>query len=370
MGATSCAAAPKESAEVIPDKDTAVTAVIVNARGLRDADCFPGTDRYFYCTVGIAGKPGYIHKTRLVKDTLLPTWKEEFVLGAPQFSSGNDVTLSVLESDADGAGHVVAAATLKSRDFEHDGFNGDLQLELHGERLEAYVRLKLKLYGQDFPPGPLDEFTVMLDNPSKKPLGIDFDAQDGCTMYVTEIKPGLIAAYNEEADPGRRVQVGDFIVKVNDIDGKARMLVDTLKAENSLELLVRRPVEIFVAVSEDREEDGEPKTHRPAKRGGGGGGGCMPTCGADEQEKHAHFGMEFPKQLKGTALLITAVMDGPIEDWNTENPDQAVRSGDRVVAVNGKKGKAETLLREMRSSERFTMCIVRPGDLPMGDDVN
>jgi len=61
----------------------------------------------------------------------------------------------------------------------------------------------------------------------------------------------------------------------------------------------------------------------------------------------------------GSSLLIDAVHDGLIKSWNKVNPGLAVYPEDRIVAVNGKRGNAELLLRETEQKQVLTLAVMR-----------
>ena len=48
----------------------------------------------------------------------------------------------------------------------------------------------------------------------------------------------------------------------------------------------------------------------------------------------------------GSTLVVDAIHDGLIKWWNELNPGFTVWPTDRIVAVNGKRGNADVLLRE------------------------
>mmetsp|Transcript_66466 Transcript_66466/g.150026 ORF Transcript_66466/g.150026 Transcript_66466/m.150026 type:complete len:113 (-) Transcript_66466:256-594(-) len=102
------------------------------------------------------------------------------------------------------------------------------------------------------------------------------------------------------------------------------------KASTSVEVVVRRPQELCVAI--------------------------------EKQKASTALGLEFPKKPAGQALLITKVGAGPMQQWNEKNPGQEVRSGDRIVAVGNFRGKATELQKKMKSLTKFQVTIVRPED--------
>merc|ERR1740129_1564554 len=147
--------------------------------------------------------------------------------------------------------------------------------------------------------------------------------------------------YNSCVKPSEQVRAGDFIVKVNGLQGDSLRLVDILNEEAHLGMLVRRPYEFCVAV------DKEGQTLLGDKEG--------------KKKEKKHIGMEFVSKPAGKSLMILEITDrGPVAAWNYWNPDQVVRAGDRIIGVNGEPGKAQDLLRKMKNADRFLMTVVRP----------
>merc|ERR1712039_1101285 len=73
------------------------------------------------------------------------------------------------------------------------------------------------------------------------------------------------------------------------------------------------------------------------------------------------LGLELRHARNGKSLLITKILNGPMQIWNNAhaNTELEVRPGDRVVGLNGVKGLAETLLQSSEGAERMTMTINR-----------
>jgi len=65
----------------------------------------------------------------------------------------------------------------------------------------------------------------------------------------------------------------------------------------------------------------------------------------------------------GKTLYIKAVLWGAIDDWNREHgPDEVVRAGDRIMAVNGCTGDAHAMVRECRDRSLLQLLVRRTGD--------
>jgi len=188
--------------------------------------------------------------------------------------------------------------------------------------------VKVKAAGGAYPPGPPTEISIAVDRVPGKPLGLHLDVQDTSSAYVESIKEGPFQAYNESAHPARRLSRGDFIVSVNGVAGKGTVLLEQMKRDASLRLLVRKPLE-FTAVM---------------ARGG-------------PQRK---LGLEVATKLAGQALLINKIVDGLVKEWNDRSPAKAVRVGDRIVAVGGRRGSAQDLKTWLLAGKAGQVTVARP----------
>mmetsp|Transcript_45644 Transcript_45644/g.74127 ORF Transcript_45644/g.74127 Transcript_45644/m.74127 type:complete len:149 (-) Transcript_45644:106-552(-) len=83
-----------------------------------------------------------------------------------------------------------------------------------------------------------NEYSITLDKSSGNRLGIDVDHQDGQTLLVECINPGLVQDWND--NNAQQVQVGDRIVEVNGMRDDVLQLVDECKKNQVLLLKVRR----------------------------------------------------------------------------------------------------------------------------------
>mmetsp|Transcript_66357 Transcript_66357/g.188419 ORF Transcript_66357/g.188419 Transcript_66357/m.188419 type:complete len:362 (-) Transcript_66357:66-1151(-) len=304
--------------------------VILGARGLREAEVFPGTERTCYCTLALAGSEDRLATTKEVKNALEPVWDHE--AGVPGLDD-SALEFVIWDADADGASELLGKATLEAaRIREQEGFNGELELQEAGENVKAFLRVKISMPGKPFPPAPPKEFIVELENPKKKALGVEVEVQDGNMLYVTAVKNGPVQLYNKDAEPTKQLMPGDFIVKINDIEGDSKKLNAALKKKvASLSLVCRRAEEWRVVV--DKGEDKSP------------------------------VGVEFVKPPVGHSIVLTQVGGGAIEAWNQGSPEREVRPGDRILAIGGKRGKPDALLKQIKASTRFTMLIARPAEV-------
>lgn len=316
------------AAEETPALTPKLTVAIVGARGLRNADWLPGMGKSdCFCTLRTAGADKDLHGTKVQSNTLEPVWNEE--VDVVEYNMGDPLMFSVWDADMAGR-DFLGKVTLKGEDFNGIGFNGEVQLEEAGKNAIAYLRLKVKMAGQEYPPGPPQEITVTVEREPKKLTGLELDLQDGVFALVTAVKAGPFAQFNASAKPAEQLMPGDFIMQVNGATGNVAQIAEQLKKNGAskLEVLVRRPVEMGVII--------------------------------DRQDPKKPLGLEFPKKLSGNFLLVTKVEEGPFQDWNAANPSREVRVGDRIVAVGGVRGTAAQLVKKLKSAGKVQVTVVRP----------
>lgn len=315
-----------------------LTVMIHGARGVRRGDWFPGSRADCFCVLGLLGREETIHRTRDgQEDRVEPLWNEEVEI--PDFPVGEALDFRIWGSLGEDAkvpegssNRMVGRAILPYSAFEAYGFNGELPLENLGKSISAaYLQVKVKAEYQEYPDGPDPEFAVTLSRDPKASVGIDFDTQDDELVYIADVKPGPIQFYNLNVKASEQVKPGLFIVQANGVKGVSVNIVEVLKGDRKLELVLRRSTEMTVAIR--------------------------------KLSKKSPLGMEFLPKASGNNLMIVDIADGPIFEWNLSNPELEVRCGDRVTAVNGVRGRAGDLLKRMKALERFQMTVVRPVQL-------
>jgi len=275
--------------------------------------------------VGVAGSDEQL-RTEPVKNLLDPIWKHEVQVAG--LEEGGSLEFCVWDSDPDGKDEVLGKVTLEGARFREQGFSGELELQEVAGGGAAFLRVKIAVDGKPPPAGPEREFTVVLENPKKKAMGIDVEIQDARTLYVTAVKNGPIHLYNKEAEPARQLLPGDYIVKINDVEGNAVKLDMALKKQTSLNMVCRRADEWRAAV--------------------------------DKGSKEGSLGLEFVKPPKGSTIVITNILAGAVERWNEECPERAVKAGDRILAINGKRSKPADMLKKCKASAQLTLTLARP----------
>jgi len=303
-----------------------VTVAVVGARNLRALDWSPvGWKATCVCTVKCKGVE--ICRTGPSSNPLEPLWQVEAKV---EYVMGDVLEFAIWEQEPNGKPVLLGKASLEGAKFDAGGFNGELQLK-EAAHPDATIKVKVKTPDTNGYPQLQDsEFTVTVEkdpyNP-REPLGLDLDIQDGVNAWVTRIKPGRIKAVNDTLPARQQIAVGDFITKVNSVDGDVRKILDSLTQDAKLELVVRRPVEFSVAV--------------------------------ERTEPHESLGLAFPNKPSGNCLVVMAIGDGLVKDWNASHPDAQVKVLDRIVAVGGQKGIAVELQGHTVAG-KLRLTFVRP----------
>jgi len=322
------------------DPGPAFMVKVVGARNVRGPDWFPGVCKSdCFCVVTSMQRGEVLFKTKISKNEVEPSWKEEFRLKETVQANGGlafaiwhtiysiDPTVTLPEGTED---RLVGMARLVTSRLSLAGFNGELELEHCGKDIAgATIHVKVGLVGQDYPLPPPPEFHITIENRTAKSLGIELDTQDENAVYVDQVRPfGLVDLHNSNSKPTERLLSEHFIMQVNGVHGKASELVEELNKLSVLHLVVRRPSVFCVAV--------------------------------DKKDKKRDIGFSF--NTRSCSLVINQMWQGPVVEWNRRNPGKDVLLGDRIVAVNGLKGRASDMAKKMKSLDKFIMTVVRKHD--------
>merc|ERR1711920_1086394 len=132
--------------------------------------------------------------------------------------------------------------------------------------------------------------------------------------------------YNDTAPLEHRVQPGDFIMSVNNVQGRIEKMQIAMTESSTLEFVMRRPVKFSIALE------------RSAKRGALG------------------IGLDYIPG--GGSLLVTEIYDGLVTDWNQRHPERKVERLARIVCVNGVMGDAEQMLEICKSEGPIELKVV------------
>mmetsp|Transcript_119850 Transcript_119850/g.208027 ORF Transcript_119850/g.208027 Transcript_119850/m.208027 type:complete len:225 (-) Transcript_119850:48-722(-) len=101
-------------------------------------------------------------------------------------------------------------------------------------------------YAVGSPQNPVTEeastfYTIQLDKKASKhdSLGLEIDRTDDVVLVVVKIGAGYISDWNDR-NPGKQVELGDIILKVNGLSGDAKKMVALCRSEDKLEMLIKK----------------------------------------------------------------------------------------------------------------------------------
>jgi len=215
--------------------------------------------------------------------------------------------------------------------FQDDGYNGDLPLSMCDPDVRAFLRLKIKPRGKDFPPEPFPVFGLTVKRKPSTCFGVDIDTRDGKSLYVTHTRPGAVAQYNWSARAEKQLMVTDFIVAVNGVHGDAAAMLAKCRTDATICMVCRRAIDI--------------------------------TVDLERQDENVPLGLEFATEHVGASLLVTGICKGVATDCNerTKEVTKHILPGDRIVEVGGLVGTSE-ILRVLleRATGKVPLVIVRP----------
>lgn len=301
--------------------EPAVTVTVVGARGLRNADWLPGpgSSSETYVVVKMDGKE--LHTTKAIGDSLEPFWREEMTI--PDWAVGQRVEFEIYDRKLSGEQIFLGRVPLESHFFEMDGFNGDRDVQDSGDDLQAYLRLKCKLGGKAAPKGPTTNLHFHATMGSFTSWGLDLDTQDCLHLYLTDVRSGPFQEANFMLDPSDTLMKGDYIVSVNGVTGFPATLLNEFKNSKEVTVQAVRSIETSLVFE-------------------------IPEM------KKMNLGLRFPHKPSGENLVICHIDDnGAAGKYNKSQPNEMLqlRRGDRIVALDGFRGKAPDLLAKANKLE-------------------
>jgi len=165
----------------------------------------------------------------------------------------------------------------------------------------------------------------------EEPFGAVLDMMQGLgEIHICALLPraSAVSRANMGAAQDRQMQVGDYITHVNGICGDTSQMIEELASKLRLDLRLSRPLLFPVQVNKAE-----------------GTMGCRISYDADN----------------GSSLVVETITEGGlISRWNSVAEPQ-IMEGDRIVAVDGKTGKAIELLdRIQAASGELQLRMSRP----------
>lgn len=306
-----------------------LTLTIVGTRGLQSNERVLDSGRSCYCLLRTL-KDQHLHTTPTINAALDPLWNEEVEV---DFAPGETLEFSIwdkaLESDGSIKSDQLGRAVLESKDYASLGFNGEVRVQDTGRGIEAYLQVKVKSAGQEYPLGTPRQVAINLEKLAGKPMGLNIDVASGKMGYVCFImKDSVFAEYNRTTTPEKQLRPGDYITKVNGIEGDSFGMLECLNKENRLEVTIQRPILFTIAISRN--------------------------------DAKTPLGLTLVENPSGNSVFIIKVIKGPVMEYNIMHPEQEVKAGDRIVAVNGQRGKVKELIHASKVGTQLQLAISRP----------
>lgn len=332
---------------------------IVRARGLRNADFTSLSDPYV--VLKVAGHE--LHSTRVIDNSLNPVWNEEVLV--PKFSTSQRLQFFCYDSDHLGMKGSLGFAELPGSTLASWGFNGELKLEDAGRSELAYLQVKVKRAGAEYPPGPPPLCRLLLTRKSKtEPWGMDLDSQDGVMLFICSVgTKGPVRRYNESVEPWMQLVPGDFIESINSDAGDAMRLLEVLQTTEllTLQVEVRRSCEFHVTSSPAVLMSEDTVTTRRSS-------GFMEMWRGEAPRsklKKPHLpGLLLRETPKATSLVVREVL----HDWQPLMEEMAVQPLDRIIAVDGVRGSVKNLVAQLQPLEgrkALELTFARPAGAEM-----
>eukprot|EP00931_Biecheleriopsis_adriatica_P053053 TRINITY_DN30989_c0_g1_i2.p1 TRINITY_DN30989_c0_g1~~TRINITY_DN30989_c0_g1_i2.p1 ORF type:complete len:241 (-),score=53.01 TRINITY_DN30989_c0_g1_i2:26-748(-) len=154
-------------------------------------------------------------------------------------------------------------------------------------------------------------------------LGLDLDSSASANVVVRAISDGAVNVWNARAPENKQIKPFDRLVAVNGVEGTASDFARSIITDRAT-FMFQRPQE----VKADLQKPGD-----------------------------VGVGLHFSKVSAG--LVISGVQDGLLKNWMLRYADaNAVKPGDRIVAVNGRYTSAEDLLREIKESPSYVQLTI------------
>lgn len=191
---------------------------------------------------------------------------------------------------------------------------------------------KVDVIVEDKPPARapdpvVEEVSVTIAKDGKTSFGLGLDPLGTSGRVLSIEKDGLVWKLNQTAALEAQVKVGDFLVEVNGKRGEAKAMCEEILKATNVQMKVKPALSFTASI---------------------------------DKKTHGKLGVGLDFLQEGNSLLVTEVRPGPIQDWNTENPDRQVKANDKIVAVNGITGTSKMLMDAVKSSPNIDIVIARP----------
>jgi len=314
----------EEEEEEPPEEEATVTIALKCARGLR----FKGVG--YVVEWGSGAKK---QKARAGNDNGFdPAWNLEVSMAA--CFNTDPLFFKVFGVVSEGATPLLLGeVTLHGSAFLPDGFNGDVLLQNRRSRKKAYLTLGIRpasMSGFPDPGADIKGYRCRMaptSDPAGWPLDLDVNPQDTKFARILGAPKGPFQTYNNDTEPDHVIAEDDFVCAVNNCRTPTKFK-EVLSNCSELTLEVRRNYKLTVSLL---------------------------------KEAGSTLGLElyYDRGPCSTIVVLKVNSPGLIRTWNSQHPDKAIEPMDRIIAVQGKPGKVDDLLKalgEQTNSLEVTFC--------------
>lgn len=281
------------------------------------------------CEWGIAGQESQVKAVSVSRE---PVWNVEMALAGSFKSEKLHFVVNGKRSPSGDGDVLLGEVSLQGSAFLSDGFTGDVLLHNTLCKTKAYLSISIRPDEVDiYPPvgAPADGYSCELSQPQEQSWEISLDCNPVDRQFARIIgaPSGSIDSYNASAETDYVVRANDFIYAVNGcrhVDSFKKMLEEPSK---QLKLEVRKSSIHTYTIP-----------------------------------RNGPMGLElFYDNGPRSTVVVRSINAGSVRLWNGQFPDKRVEPHDRIVAVNGKDGKADTLVKAMQESTvEVELTLVRP----------
>lgn len=330
---------PVAEPEVVPTMPVVVT--IVRAKAMHNKAWLSGTSG---CFIAFGVEDNLQNRTEVVTEEENPFWMHEAAVS--ERKAGDALKLVLYDQVSDGTETALGSVTLSADEFEAEGFNGDVPIEITGIKNKCYVQIKVKLPGHDYPKnvaeaqvfahaeeglaghGNLTDIKVVFEASDNGRIGIVMDGIDGCLGRIKAIKEGLAAErYNSDKPQEQRIEVGDFVYEINGETGA------------------------FDRMSKAEQSPGPTKFRIRKQR--------IFSVSLEKQGPSWGMSIKF-NSSSDSVLLVTNVILGSVTAWNESNPSKKIQVQDRITSVNGRQGNSSVMAKELQSTDTVDLVVSSP----------
>mmetsp|Transcript_68147 Transcript_68147/g.134532 ORF Transcript_68147/g.134532 Transcript_68147/m.134532 type:complete len:807 (+) Transcript_68147:83-2503(+) len=261
-----------------------------------------------------------------------PLWNVEMALTGKFKSEELQFVVHGKRPPSSGGDVRLGDVSLRGSAFLPDGFNGDVLLQNTNSSTKAYLSVCIRPDGVDTYPtsgAPADGYSCVLSQPEEQgwQLCLDSNPVDHHFARIVSAPSGAFEFHNASAESDFVVRENDFIYAINGC----------------------REVELFRKILETQSKQLKLEARKCTKH-------------KHKIPKQGPMGLElFYDNGPCSTVVVRKVNQGSVRQWNDNFPEKSVEPLDRIIAVDGKTGKADVLVKAMQeSSSEVELTIVRP----------